>query len=89
MTRKEILQFGKEMADKFFHKKWQEETHTIHGWVVRDKCGNCWFCRFKPHKTRHDDWSHPFIPLLDNAFPQVKWSDEEPTKATLTIKIEK
>ena len=25
MTRKEILQFGKEIADKFFHKKHREE----------------------------------------------------------------
>ena len=87
MTRKEILQFGKEIADKFFHKKHQEETHIIHGWVVRDRCGNCWFCKSKPHKTRYDDWSSPFVALRRQAFPQVKWSDDEPTPAELTIKL--
>lgn len=88
MTRKEILHWAEETVDRIFHHN-KQEVHTIKGWVVRDKCGNCWFCKFKPHKTRHEEWSNPFIPLLDNAFPQVKWSDKEPTRATLTITIEK
>lgn len=37
MTRKEILQFGKEIADKFFHKKLQEEPAPAEGITITVK----------------------------------------------------
>lgn len=85
MTKQEIKEWAAETVNKIFgHHK----TVTMKGWVMRDKCGNIWFAKFKPHKTHHEDWSHPFFPLENKDFPSVKWEDSEPTRCTLTLEIE-
>ena len=86
MTRKEILQFGKEIADKFFHKKHREEV-TVKGFVARDRDGKLFLYEGKPIRY-NNKWVggalfHP-IDLL----PQVKWEDKEPTPVEITIKLE-
>lgn len=86
MTRKEILQFGKEIADKFFHKK-HEEKRTIDCYIVRAESGDLYAYINKP-KKRSLGWSSTEddnIPI--DWFPQVKWEDEEPTPAEITIKL--
>lgn len=85
MTRKEILQFGKEIADKFFHKKHQEEM-TIKGFVARDRDGK--LCIYEERPIRYNEiWIGGRFLLIDNLFPQVKWKDEEPTPVEITIKL--
>lgn len=85
MTRKETLEHAREVVNRIFHG--HKDEVTIKGWVMRDKCKNLWFAKFKPHKTRQEDWSHPYFPLENKDFPSVKWEDDEPTEAELTIKL--
>ena len=86
MTRKEILQFGKEIADKFFHKKHHKEV-TVKGFAARDRDGKLYVYREKPIRY-NDKWvlgGALFLPI--DLLPQVKWEDEEPTTIELTIKL--
>lgn len=85
MTRKEILQFGKEIADKFFHKKHQEEA-TIKGFVARDRNGKLYIYEERPIRY-NEIWIGGRFFLIDNLLPQVKWEDEEPTPVEITIKL--
>jgi len=70
---------------------------TLKGWVARDKDTNLYLFDFddKPYKKRevwvNDDYyrNDESIWLPPNKFPEVKWEDEEPTPATITIKIDK
>ena len=92
MTRKEILEWGREMADKIFHKK--KDEMTVKGWIARDESGFIYYYSVKPHKSlRFSQWcvgrSHQLVLLSDDIFPFVKWEDEEPTPCEITIKLKK
>lgn len=86
MTRKEILQFGKEIADKFFHKK-HEEKRTIDCYIARDESGDLYAYINKPKKLSLGWSSTVFGDIPIDLFPQVKWEDEEPTPVEITIKL--
>jgi len=85
MTRKEILQFGKEIADKFFHKKHQEEV-TVKGLAARDRDGKLFLYGGKPIRYGNK-WVSGELFLPIDWFPQVKWEDDEPTPVEITIKL--
>ena len=85
MTRKEILQFGKEIADKFFHKKHQEEV-VAKCFAARDRDGKLYIYWEKP--VRYSNmWVEDGFFLSIDLLPQVKWEDKEPTPVEITIKL--
>lgn len=60
---------------------------TLKAWVARDENGSLYMYINKPKKL-DDTWSlnsFGFFKLDDSLFPEVKWSDEEPTKVKLII----
>ena len=85
MTRKEILQFGKEITDKFFHKKHQKEV-TVKGFVARDKDGRLFLYNEKPIKY-NSIWIGDGFSLQIDLLPQIKWEDKKPTPVEITIKL--
>ena len=59
----------------------------IEAWVARDKDGSPYMYTDKP-KKKSNFWHAPkvgYVKLDDSLFPEVKWSDEEPTKVKLII----
>ena len=57
-------------------------------WLARDKDGSLYlFFREKPQKkeTLWDNQIDSWIEIDSHLFPEVKWSDEEPTKFKLVI----
>lgn len=89
-TRKEMVAWAKDVWAKITGNNQEEkesESTSFSGWVCRDKCGNLWFTKLKPRKTRHDDWSRIVFPLDNAAFPQVKWEDDEPTPCEIIVKL--
>ena len=58
-------------------------------WLARDESGSLFLFKSKPIKYKNI-WtnlsSKSLIPLNDRELPEVKWSDEEPTKVKLVIK---
>ena len=62
--------------------------NEIEAWVARDKDGGIAISENKPFKDeRVDLWTvdGQYVYLPDNWFPEVKWSDDEPTKVKLVI----
>ena len=57
-------------------------------WLARDKDGTLtlFFC-IEPHKGNIEWWPNTdsYISIDENLFPEVQWSDEEPTKVKLVI----
>ena len=94
-TRKELLSWAKDAWEKIIGKHKEEEV-TLKGWVVREQYGNLRFGTEKPVKGV-GQWFFiapcwiSELPYFEfkKPFPSVHWSDEEPTPATITIKIEK
>lgn len=95
-TRKEILEWGREMADKIFHGKNEEqklrknEEQKLKGWLARDKNGRVFFHSHKPRKYADDVWVadkgfNRGIAPLD--FHSIKWEDDEPTPCEITVKL--
>ena len=59
----------------------------IEAWVARDKDGKLFLYRLKPLKDLTVWYSPGFsLALGRTPFPEVKWSDDEPTKVSITIK---
>ena len=59
---------------------------TIEAWVARDKDGKIYLYRYKPIKDKFVWYSPGFNLLLASAsFPEIKWSDDEPTRVKITI----
>lgn len=59
----------------------------IEAWLARDYNGSIYMYINKPKKL-DDTWSlHSFcfFKLDDSLFPEVKWTDDEPTKVKLII----
>ena len=56
-------------------------------WAARDMDGKLFLYRDKPIKDKFVWYSPGFSLVLASAsFPEVKWSDDEPTKVSITIK---
>lgn len=90
MTRKEIKEFGQHIADKVFHKKEQDNTIVVKGWIARDSDYSIYFYDNKPIKGEHEWWPDAnYISLDSSSFPQVVWEDDKPTPCEVMIKIEK
>ena len=64
----------------------------IEEWVARDKDGMLYLYFAKPRKN-HSKWlpniRFDFVELSRELFPEVKWSDKEPTKVKLIIEKDK
>ena len=91
MTRKEIKEFGQHIADKVFHKREQDNTLVIKGWVARDSNHKIYFYDNKPYKGKNE-WlasTGDLRRLNDDYFPQVNWEDDKPAACEIVIKIEK
>ena len=61
-------------------------------WLARDKDETLWLFTYKPRKGEEEWESTNFynknftcMILNGSLFPEVKWSDEEPTKVKITI----
>ena len=62
----------------------------IESWAARDEDGMLYLYLREPQKVT-GQWSAPdlhlgYIKLGDTPFPEIKWSDDEPTKVSITIK---
>ena len=56
-------------------------------WAARDMDGKLFLYRDKPIKDKFVWYSPGFSLVLASAsFPEIKWSDDEPTKVSITIK---
>ena len=69
-------------------KEEEKQVPFIERWVARDKDGTlCLYFGKHPDKceTIWDVYDDSFIELDGSLFPEVKWSDEEPTKVKLVI----
>ena len=60
----------------------------MHAWVARDKDGMLYLYLAKPRKNQ-SKWlpniRFEFIELSRESFPEVQWTDDEPTKVKLII----
>lgn len=60
--------------------------NEIELWATRDKDGKLFLYRLKPLKDLTVWYSPVFsLALASASFPEVQWSDEEPTKVKITI----
>ena len=60
--------------------------NEIELWAARDKDGKLFLYRLKPLKDLTVWYSPGFSLVLASAsFPEIKWSDDEPTKVKITI----
>ena len=56
-------------------------------WAARDMDGKLFLYRDKPIKDKFVWYSPGFSLVLASAsFPEIKWSDKEPTRVSITIK---
>ena len=64
----------------------------LEGWVARDEDGELYLYTEKPRKDG-DLWNVDIInssclmELRSALFPEVQWSDDEPTRVSITIKM--
>lgn len=60
------------------------------GWLARDKNGELYFYKDKPHKMRSDWWDNASCRLksFGDFFPFIKWKDEEPWSVEELRKLE-
>ena len=59
----------------------------MEAWAARDMDGKLFLYRDKPIKDKFVWYSPGFSLVLASAsFPEIKWSDDEPTKVSITIK---
>ena len=60
--------------------------NEIELWAARDMDGKLFLYRDKPIKDKFVWYSPGFSLVLASAsFPEIKWSDDEPTKVKITI----
>ena len=60
--------------------------NEIELWAARDLDGKLFLYRFKPLKNHSVWYSTGFsLALGRTPFPEIQWSDEEPTKVKLVI----
>lgn len=58
-------------------------------WIARDEDGSIWLHLNKPSKWNNEWFSKGcgIIPIDKTLFPEIKWEDSEPTKATMKISL--
>lgn len=60
--------------------------NEIELWAARDKDGKIYLYRDKPIKDKFVWYSPGFsLRLTSASFPEIQWSDEEPTRVKITI----
>ena len=60
--------------------------NEIELWAARDMDGKLFLYRLKPLKDLTVWYSPGFsLVLASGSFPEIKWSDDEPTKVKITI----
>lgn len=64
----------------------------LEGWVARDEDGELYLYKDKPLSGSEQWHENPvsitgLIELRKEWFPEVQWSDEEPTRVSITIKM--
>ena len=58
----------------------------MEAWAARDKDGKIYLYRYKPIKDKFVWYSPGFhLALASASFPEVQWSDDEPTRVKITI----
>lgn len=61
----------------------------IDGWLGRDENEELWLYGLPPYKSLGDQWkcreACRCMKLNPNLFPEIKWSDEKPTKVKIVI----
>lgn len=62
----------------------------LEGWVARDEDGELYLYKDKPLRGSEQWRENPalitgLIELRKELFPEVQWSDDEPTKVKITI----
>ena len=65
--------------------------NEIQAWLARDEDGMLYLYIDKPLRGSEQWHENPvsitgLIELRKESFPEVKWSDDEPTKVSITIK---
>ena len=61
--------------------------NEIELWAARDMYGKLFLYRLKPLKDLTEWYSPGFsLALGITPFPEIKWSDDEPTRVSITIK---
>ena len=61
--------------------------NELEGWVARDEDGRLFVFLIEPQKAIGQWIGAGYIRLGSAFFPEVKWSDDEPTKVLITIKM--
>ena len=90
ITNGDILDALLELRDTLLTNiaKRQQLMEEIEAWLARDECGDLYLYVFEKPRKVNVDWftngTH-FFKLREERFPEVKWSDEEPTKVKLVI----
>ena len=61
---------------------------TLKAWVARDEDGMLFLYLSKPinFEGRWIPTDNKFTVMNEQLFPEVQWSDEEPTRVSITIK---
>ena len=57
----------------------------LEGWVARDENGRLYLYLIEPQKVIGQWIGSRYIRLGSIFFPEVQWSDDEPTKVKITI----
>lgn len=60
-------------------------------WLARDMNGSLYLSQIKPKKEKFDwvienpEYANNYVKIDANNFPSVKWEDDEPTEAYITL----
>lgn len=60
-------------------------------WIARDMNGSLYLSQIKPEKEKFDwviknpEYANNYVKIDANNFPSVKWEDDEPTEAYITL----
>lgn len=60
-------------------------------WLARDMNGSLYLSQIKPKKEKFDwvienpEYANSYVKIDANNFPSIKWEDDEPTEAYITL----
>ena len=78
----------RKVGEVFEYQGKKLRVEESNAWLARDECGDLYLYIFEKPRKVNVDWftngTH-FFKLREERFPEVKWSDEEPTKVKLVI----
>ena len=63
----------------------KNKANKVKVWIARDKSGSLYAYTERPHKCTNYWGDSPLFILDRYRFPSVKWEDDEPTKAYITL----